>query len=309
MKKRILPVAVLLIVALAVFLPQLLYYYSDTSYLNQVKYSDKNTGSVNLEMASTAKTKTIDQKLDDLNSIITDKEYAKKKVEVLFDPSENELKTIRKNVKKQINYWLELFGCKELINNKKTIKLVPKNIVIQKCYSIVGESASFPYLEATATLSKNPKIMATVYLDNTTNKIYDIKITGDNVESMLSYAKQNAEKNKLTLINLDTFQKEIIEQLSDYYNGIYVEPYEQGIYYNELADKDKETKGIAIVDKDENYIWQCEIISGLVWRVELGKKSIEVGMRLFKIMLFACRTKSSNTTNCIRKFINLIKIS
>ena len=44
--------------------------------------------------------------------------------------------------------------------------------------------------------------MATVYLDNTTNKIYDIKITGDNVESMLSYAKQNAEKNKLTLINL-----------------------------------------------------------------------------------------------------------
>ena len=50
--------------------------------------------------------------------------------------------------------------------------------------------------------------MATVYLDNTTNKIYDIKITGDNVESMLSYAKQNAEKNKLTLINLDTFQKE-----------------------------------------------------------------------------------------------------
>lgn len=258
MKKRILPVAVLLIVALAVFLPQLLYYYSDTSYLNQVKYSDKDTGSVNLEMASTAKTKTIDQKLEDLNSIITDKEYAKKKVEVLFDPSENELKTIRKNVKKQINYWLELFGCKELINNKKTIKLVPKNIVIQKCYSIVGESASFPYLEATATLSKNPKIMATVYLDNTTNKIYDIKITGDNVESMLSYAKQNAEKNKLTLINLDTFQKEIIEQLSDYYNGIYVEPYEQGIYYNELADKDKETKGIAIVDKDENYIWQCE---------------------------------------------------
>ena len=233
MKKRILPVAVLLIVALAVFLPQLLYYYSDTSYLNQVKYSDKDTGSVNLEMASTAKTKTIDQKLEDLNSIITDEEYAKKKVEVLFDPSENELKTIRKNVKKQINYWLELFGCKELINNKKTIKLVPKNIVIQKCYSIVGESASFPYLEATATLSKSPKIMATVYLDNTTNKIYDIKITGDNVESMLSYAKQNAEKNKLTLINLDTFQKEIIEQLSDYYNGIYVEPYEQGIYYNE----------------------------------------------------------------------------
>lgn len=103
MKKRILPVAVLLIVALAVFLPQLLYYYSDTSYLNQVKYSDKDTGSVNLEMASTAKTKTIDQKLEDLNSIITDKEYAKKKVEVLFDPSENELKTIRKNVKKQIN--------------------------------------------------------------------------------------------------------------------------------------------------------------------------------------------------------------
>ena len=278
MKKRILPVAVLLIVALAVFLPQLLYYYSDTSYLNQVKYSDKDTGSVNLEMASTAKTKTIDQKLEDLNSIITDKEYAKKKVEVLFDPSENELKTIRKNVKKQINYWLELFCCKELINNKKTIKLVPKNIVIQKCYSIVGESASFPYLEATATLSKNPKIMATVYLDNTTNKIYDIKITGDNVESMLSYAKQNAEKNKLTLINLDTFQKEIIEQLSDYYNGIYVEPYEQGIYYNELADKDEETKGIAIVDKDENYIWQCEIISALVWRVELGKKSIEVGI-------------------------------
>ena len=292
MKKRILPVAVLLIVALAVFLPQLLYYYSDTSYLNQVKYSDKDTGSVNLEMASTAKTKTIDQKLEDLNSIITDKEYAKKKVEVLFDPSENELKTIRKNVKKQIyrhcvlnvmvkkqiNYWLELFGCKELINNKKTIKLVPKNIVIQKCYSIVGESASFPYLEATATLSKNPKIMATVYLDNTTNKIYDIKITGDNVESMLSYAKQNAEKNKLTLINLDTFQKEIIEQISDYYNGIYVEPYEQGIYYNELADKDEETKGIAIVDKDENYIWQCEIISALVWRVELGKKSIEVGI-------------------------------
>ena len=122
MKKRILPVAVLLIVALAVFLPQLLYYYSDTSYLNQVKYSDKDTGSVNLEMASTAKTKTIDQKLEDLNSIITDKEYAKKKVEVLFDPSENELKTIRKNVKKQINYWLELFGCKELIYNKKTIK-------------------------------------------------------------------------------------------------------------------------------------------------------------------------------------------
>ena len=278
MKKRILPVAVLLIVALAVFLPQLLYYYSDTSYLNQVKYSDKDTGSVNLEMASTAKTKTIDQKLEDLNSIITDKEYAKKKVEVLFDPSENELKTIRKNVKKQINYWLELFRRKELINNKKTIKLVPKNIVIQKCYSIVGESASFPYLEATATLSKNPKIMATVYLDNTTNKIYDIKITGDNVESMLSYAKQNAEKNKLTLINLDTFQKEIIEQISDYYNGIYVEPYEQGIYYNELADKDEETKGIAIVDKDENYIWQCEIISALVWRVELGKKSIEVGI-------------------------------
>ena len=290
MKKRILPVAVLLIVALAVFLPQLLYYYSDTSYLNQVKYSDKDTGSVNLEMASTAKTKTIDQKLEDLNSIITDKEYAKKKVEVLFDPSENELKTIRKNVKKQINYRLELFGCKELINNKKTIKLVPKNIVIQKCYSIVGESASFPYLEATATLSKNPKIMATVYLDNTTNKIYEIKITGDNVESILSYAKQNAEKNKLTLINLDTFQKEIIEQLSDYYNGIYVEPYEQGIYYNELADKhkktkgidivdkDKKTKGIDIVDKDENYIWQCEIISGLVWRVELGKKSIEVGI-------------------------------
>lgn len=278
MKKRILPVAVLLIVALAVFLPQLLYYYSDTSYLNQVKYSDKDTGSVNLEMASTAKTKTIDQKLEDLNSIITDKEYAKKKVEVLFDPSENELKTIRKNVKKQINYWLELFGCKELIYNKKTIKLVPKNIVIQKCYSIVGESASFPYLEATATLSKSPKIMATVYLDNTTNKIYDIKITGDNVESILSYAKQNAEKNKLTLINLDTFQKEIIEQLSDYYNGIYVEPYEQGIYYNELADKDKKTKGIDIVDKDENYIWQCEIISGLVWRVELGKKSIEVGI-------------------------------
>ena len=69
MKKRILPVAVLLIVALAVFLPQLLYYYSDTSYLNQVKYSDKNTGSVNLEMASTAKTKTIDQKLDDHSSI------------------------------------------------------------------------------------------------------------------------------------------------------------------------------------------------------------------------------------------------
>ena len=283
MKKRILPVAVLLIVALAVFLPQLLYYYSDTSYLNQVKYSDKDTGSVNLEMASTAKTKTIDQKLEDLNSIITDKEYAKKKVEVLFDPSENELK-------KQINYWLELFGCKELIYNKKTIKLVPKNIVIQKCYSIVGESASFPYLEATATLSKSPKIMATVYLDNTTNKIYDIKITGDNVESILSYAKQNAEKNKLTLINLDTFQKEIIEQLSDYYNGIYVEPYEQGIYYNELADKDKKTKGIDIVDKDkktkgidivdkdENYIWQCEIISGLVWRVELGKKSIEVGI-------------------------------
>ena len=101
------------------FLPQLLYYYSDTSYLNQVKYSDKNTGSVNLEMASTAKTKTIDQKLDDLNSIIADEEYVKKKVEVLFDPSENELKTIRKNVKKQINYWLELFGCKELINNKK----------------------------------------------------------------------------------------------------------------------------------------------------------------------------------------------
>lgn len=278
MKKRILPVAVLLIVALAVFLPQLLYYYSDTSYLNQVKYSDKNTGSVNLEMASTAKTKTIDQKLDDLNSIIADEEYVKKKVEVLFDPSENELKTIRKNVKKQINYWFELFGCKELINNKKTIKLVPKNIVIQKCYSIVGESASFPYLEATATLSKSPKIMATVYLDNTTNKIYEIKITGDNVESILSYAKQNAEKNKLTLINLDTFQKEIIEQLSDYYNGIYVEPYEQGIYYNELADKDKETKGIAIVDKDENYIWQCEITSGLVWRVELGKKSIEVGI-------------------------------
>ena len=181
-------------------------------------------------------------------------------------------------VKKQINYWLELFGCKELIYNKKTIKLVPKNIVIQKCYSIVGESASFPYLEATATLSKSPKIMATVYLDNTTNKIYDIKITGDNVESILSYAKQNAEKNKLTLINLDTFQKEIIEQLSDYYNGIYVEPYEQGIYYNELADKDKETKGIAIVDKDKNYIWQCEIISGIVWRVELGKKSIEVGI-------------------------------
>ena len=120
------------------------------------------------------------------------------------------MKTIRKNVKKQINYWLELFGCKELIYNKKTIKLVPKNIVIQKCYSIVGESASFPYLEATATLSKSPKIMATVYLDNTTNKIYDIKITGDNVESILSYAKQNAEKNKLTLINLDTFQKEII---------------------------------------------------------------------------------------------------
>ena len=290
MKKRILPVAVLLIVALAVFLPQLLYYYSDTSYLNQVKYSDKDTGSVNLEMASTAKTKTIDQKLEDLNSIITDKEYAKKKVEVLFDPSENELKTIRKNVKKQINYWLELFGFKELIYNKKTIKLVPKNIVIQKCYSIVGESASFPYLEATATLSKSPKIMATVYLDNTTNKIYEIKITGDNVESILSYAKQNAEKNKLTLINLDTFQKEIIEQLSDYYNGIYVEPYEQGIYYNELADKDKKTKGIDIVDKDkktkgidivdkdENYIWQCEIISGLVWRVELGKKSIEVGI-------------------------------
>ena len=208
----------------------------------------------------------------------------------MFDPSENELKTIRKNVKKQINYWLELFGCKELIYNKKTIKLVPKNIVIQKCYSIVGESASFPYLEATATLSKSPKIMATVYLDNTTNKIYEIKITGDNVESILSYAKQNAEKNKLTLINLDTFQKEIIEQLSDYYNGIYVEPYEQGIYYNELADKDKKTKGIDIVDKDkktkgidivdkdENYIWQCEIISGLVWRVELGKKSIEVGI-------------------------------
>lgn len=98
------------------------------------------------------------------------------------------------------------------------------------------------------------------------------------MESILSYAKQNAEKNKLTLINLDTFQKEIIEQLSDYYNGIYVEPYEQGIYYNELADKDKETKGIAIVDKDENYIWQCEITSGLVWRVELGKKSIEVGI-------------------------------
>ena len=196
----------------------------------------------------------------------------------MFDPSENELKTIRKNVKKQINYWLELFGCKELINNKKTIKLVPKNIVIQKCYSIVGESASFPYLEATATLSKNPKIMATVYLDYSTNKIYDIKITGVNVESMLSYAKQNAEKNKLTLINLDTFQKEIIEQISDYYNGIYVEPYEQGIYYNELADKDEETKGIAIVDKDENYIWQCEIISALVWRVELGKKSIEVGI-------------------------------
>ena len=107
MKKRILPVAVLLIVALAVFLPQLLYYYSDTSYLNQVKYSDKDTGSVNLEMASTAKTKTIDQKLEDLNSIITDKEYAKKKVEVLFDPSENELKTIRKNVKKQINSYLQ----------------------------------------------------------------------------------------------------------------------------------------------------------------------------------------------------------
>ena len=76
MKKRILPVAVLLIVALAVFLPQLLYYYSDTSYLNQVKYSDKNTGSVNLEMASTAKTKTIDQKLDDLNSIIADEELS-----------------------------------------------------------------------------------------------------------------------------------------------------------------------------------------------------------------------------------------
>ena len=36
---------------------------------------------------------------------LTDEEYAKKKVEVLFDPSENELKTIRKNVKKQINYW------------------------------------------------------------------------------------------------------------------------------------------------------------------------------------------------------------
>ena len=72
MKKRILPVAVLLIVAMAVFMPQLLYYYSDTSYLNQVKYSDKDTGSVNLEMASTAKTKTIDQKLEDLNSIITD---------------------------------------------------------------------------------------------------------------------------------------------------------------------------------------------------------------------------------------------
>ena len=112
MKKRILPVAVLLIVALAVFLPQLLYYYSDTSYLNQVKYSDKNTASVNLEMASTAKTKTIDQKLDDLNSIIADEEYVKKKVEVLFDPSENELKTIRKNVKKQINYWLELLDVK-----------------------------------------------------------------------------------------------------------------------------------------------------------------------------------------------------
>lgn len=269
--------AVLLIV-LGGFSASIIILLQCTSYLNQIKYSDKNTGSVNLEWHQRQRLKTIDQKLDDLNSIIADEEYVKKKVEVLFDPSENELKTIRKNVKKQINYWLELFGCKELINNKKTIKLVPKNIVIQKCYSIVGESASFPYLEATATLSKNPKIMATVYLDNTTNKIYEIKITGDNVESILSYAKQNAEKNKLTLINLDTFQKEIIEQLSDYYNGIYVEPYEQGIYYNELADKDKETKGIAIVDKDENYIWQCEITSGLVWRVELGKKSIEVGI-------------------------------
>ena len=86
MKKRILPVAVLLIVALAVFLPQLLYYYSDTSYLNQVKYSDKDTGSVNFEMASTAKTKTIDQKLEDLNSIITDEEYAK-----MWEESKNNL--------------------------------------------------------------------------------------------------------------------------------------------------------------------------------------------------------------------------
>ena len=145
MKKRILPVAVLLIVALAVFLPQLLYYYSDTSYLNQVKYSDKNTGSVNLEMASTAKTKTIDQKLDDLNSIIADEEYVKKKVEVLFDPSENELKTIRKNVKKQINYWLELFGCKELINNKKTIKLDAIKILLFKSVTVLlGESSFFP---------------------------------------------------------------------------------------------------------------------------------------------------------------------
>lgn len=281
MNKKILPVAaVAVIVIMAMFLPRLLYYYSDRSYLNQVKYSDKE--SVNIEMtSSTAKTKKIDEKLTDLDSIIVDEGDSKKKVEVLFDPSEDELKTIRKNIKDEVNYWLEVFNCKEITIDGKKVKLTPKNIIIQKCYSIVGENASFPYLEATATLSKNPQLKATIYLDNTTNKIYDIKITGNSVQEILIYAKKIAESKKLTFVNIDTFQDYFMQKLADYYGGIYLLSNEASTNYEAYVVNGKGQMSLNVKNKDNDYVWQCDMIGSIVWRVEAGEKYIDVGINGF----------------------------